>query len=133
MNAQLTTRQDVPFFRGNTPTGSFFTEDTGISAKPEQTTAPAGDWAVPETGATLILQAKKSSIGQCALIYTFPSDPAEKRTFEFHEGEDKLLGEFNEFVISNTIQGMLAAIKRFQIFMKRKEEENTGENYKDLV
>lgn len=81
----------------------------------------------------LFFRLKKSSIGQCALIYTFPSDPAEKRTFEFHEGEDKLLGEFNEFVISNTIQGMLAAIKRFQIFMKRKEEENTGENYKDLV
>jgi len=63
----------------------------------------------------------------------YPNREFFYRRYRYFGGEDKLLGEFNEFVISNTIQGMLAAIKRFQIFMKRKEEENTGENYKDLV
>jgi hypothetical protein len=72
-------------------------------------------------GKQLFFRLKKSS-NDCTLIYRSPSTPSESKTFEFREGEDKRLGPFSEFVTSNTIQGMLAAIKRFHLFMKRKEE-----------
>jgi hypothetical protein len=71
-------------------------------------------------GKQLFFRLKKSS-NDCTLIYRSPSAPSESKTFEFCEGQDKRLGTFSEFVTSNTIQGMLAAIKQFHIFMKQKE------------
>ena len=58
----------------------------------------------------------KKSSKDCILIYTSSS---ESKIFEFHEGEDKRLGTFSEFVTTNTLQGIVAAIKRFHIFMKQ--------------
>jgi len=69
----------------------------------------------------LFFRLKKSS-AECLLIYGSPSAPSASKTFEFREGEDKRLGAFREFVTTNTIQGMLAAIKRFHLLLKRKEE-----------
>lgn len=69
----------------------------------------------------LFFRLKKSST-ECTLIYRSPSAPSESKTFTFREGEDKRLGVFSEFVTTNTIQGMLAAIKQFHIFIKQHEE-----------
>jgi hypothetical protein len=63
----------------------------------------------------LFFRLKKSS-ATCTLIYT--SSP-EHKTYVFQEGDDKRLGLFEEFVTTNTMQGMVAAIKRFHIFMKK--------------
>ncbi len=68
----------------------------------------------------LFFRLKKSS-NVCTLIYRSPSAPSESKTFEFQEGEDKRLGAFSEFVTTNTVQSMVAAIKQFQIFMKGQE------------
>lgn len=77
----------------------------------------------------LFFRLKKSTIGPkrlvCTLIYTSEADPSDTRTFEFREGEEKRLGLFEEFVASDTIQAMLAAIKRFQLVLKDK-------NYRDF-
>ena len=67
------------------------------------------------------LQGIKKSLNDCTLIYRSSSDPSESKTFEFREGQDKRLGPFSEFVPSNTIQGMLAAIKQFRVLLKRIE------------
>ncbi len=63
----------------------------------------------------------KKSLNGCTLIYRSPSAPSESQAFEFCEGDDKRLGPFSEFVTTNTVQGMVAAIKQFQIFMQQKE------------
>jgi hypothetical protein len=66
----------------------------------------------------LFFRLKKSS-DTCTLVYTSIS---ESKTFVLREGDDKRLGRFNEFVTTNTIQGMVTAIKQFQLLLKRKEE-----------
>lgn len=58
----------------------------------------------------------------CLLTFTPPSHPSEKKIFELHEGEDKALGDMNEFVISNTIQGFLETLKQFQLALKSEDE-----------
>lgn len=68
----------------------------------------------------LFFRLKKSSY-RCILMYKSPSVPSESKTFEFREGEDKRIGPFREFVHSNTIQGMLKAIKQFRLLLKRIE------------
>jgi len=73
----------------------------------------------------LFYRLHKSTIGQetvaCTLIYTSSTDPSDVRTFEFREGQEKRLGAFREFVPSDTIQGMLEAMKRFQLVMNYKD------------
>lgn len=73
----------------------------------------------------LFFRMKKSAINQhkvgCTLIYTSPTDPPKILTFDLEEGDDRRLGLFQEFVSSNTIQGMLAAIKQFQVIVKKQE------------
>lgn len=58
----------------------------------------------------------KKSPADCILVYTSFS---KTKTFAFRAGEEKCLGSFEEFVTTNTIQGMVAAMKRFQLFMKQ--------------
>jgi len=58
------------------------------------------------------------SAADCTLIYRSPQMPSESKMFTLAEGEDKRLGAFDEFVSENTTQGILEALKRFQLFMK---------------
>ena len=53
------------------------------------------------------------------LVHTSPVDPSLIKTFELHQGDDLCLGMFEEFVMSETIQGMLDALKQFQLFLKQ--------------
>lgn len=53
------------------------------------------------------------------LVYASPYDPADTRIFTLQEGDDRCLGPFSEFVPSKTIQGMVAAIRQFQLAFKR--------------
>ena len=57
--------------------------------------------------------------GEYRLVYTSPHDPADTRIFTLQEGDDRCLGLFSEFVPSKTIQGMVAAIRQFQLAIKR--------------
>lgn len=68
----------------------------------------------------LFFYLKKSPM-PCQLIYTPGDAPAKSQTFEFHEGEEKRLGLFQDFVSSETIQGMLKGIQRFQVVLKQQK------------
>lgn len=51
----------------------------------------------------------------CVLQYPSPADPAALASLIVRAGEEKRLGPFQAFVPSNTMQEMLAAIKRFEL------------------
>ena len=73
----------------------------------------------------LFFKLKKTSDAEehitCMLTYASEADPADVRTFEIRAGEDKRLGPFSEFVTAETIQGIVKAIKQFQLVVKKQE------------
>lgn len=75
----------------------------------------------------LFYELKKSTIGgetfPCALIYTPPSDSDDFKVFQLREGLNKRLGAFQEFVPSETIQGMLKVMKQFQLVVKERAND----------
>lgn len=59
----------------------------------------------------------------CKLIHT-----PTQQTFEFHEkGQELLLGLYEDFVATDTVQGFLNAIKRFDCIVTRKSNEHSGQ------
>ena len=73
----------------------------------------------------LFYKLKKSTIEQetytCTLVYTSGTDPSDVRTFELREGENKRIGDFREFVTSDTRQEMLNVMRQFRLLLKRKK------------
>lgn len=69
----------------------------------------------------IFFRLEKSTIAEvsytCVLVYT--SSESEKKVFEFREGEEKRIGAFREIVKSETIQGMLEAMQKFQLIVKQ--------------
>lgn len=68
---------------------------------------------------------KKSAIENqsytCTLRYTSSTNPSDVRIYELHEGEHKRIGDFREFVSSDTRQEMLNVMRQFQLVLLQKK------------
>lgn len=51
------------------------------------------------------------------LVYTSPCDSTDIKRFELRVNEDTSLGAFAEFVPQETVQGMVAALRQFQVWV----------------